>query len=287
MNFLLNASNDSLSSFFFDIKSVFATNFTGIGAVKSVVEILLLTVVFMFLLKFFKGKKASAIFIGVVLCFVVIVLADVFEFNAIYKLFSTFVDFGALAILIIFHPEIRDALEHLGVGSISGIMNFSDRKKKKEMYYNVIEQICAAVKELSLESTGALIVIERTTRLSDVISTGVVINADVHSLLIRNLFYNKSPLHDGAMVVADGKIVATGCFLPLTRRNDVDSELGTRHRAAIGISESSDSITIVVSEETGNISVAYDCTLERDFTPESLREFLMDNILRSSYDFVK
>ena len=287
MNFLLNASNNSLSSFFSDIKNVFSTNFTGLNALKSVIEILLLTIVFMFLLKFFKGKKSSAIFIGVVLCFVIIVLADIFELNAIYKLFSTFIDFGALAILIVFHPEIRDALEHLGVGSISGIMNFSDRKKKKEMYYNVIEHICSAVKELSAEYTGALIVIERTTRLSDVLGSGVAINADVNSLLIRNLFYNKAPLHDGALVISDGKIAAAGCFLPLTRRTDIDTELGTRHRAALGISESSDSITIVVSEETGHISVAYDCTLHRDFTVESLREFLMDNILKSSYDFVK
>ena len=287
MNFLLNTRNNSLSSFFYDIKDVFATNFTGIYALKSVVEILILTVLFMILLKFFKGKKSSALFIGVSLCIVVIILAKIFEFNAIYKLFSTFVDFGALALLIIFHPEIREALEHFGIGSISGLMNFSDRKKKKEMYYNVIEQICTAVKELSAESTGALIVIERTTKLSDVVSTGIVINADVNSLLIRNLFFNRSPLHDGALVISDGRIVAAGCLLPLTRRSDVDSELGTRHRAAIGISESSDSITIVVSEETGNISVAYDCTLERDFTAESLREFLMDNILKSSYDFVK
>ena len=286
MNFLLNASSN-FSSFFADIKDVFVTNFAGWGSVKSVIEILLLTVIFVFLLKFFKSKKSSAIFIGVILCFVAIMLADTFELYAIHKLLSAFIDYGALAILIIFHPEIRDALEHLGVGSISGIMNFSDRKKKKEMYYNVIENICSAVKELSSESTGALIVIERTTRLSDVLESGVPINADVNSLLIRNLFYNKAPLHDGAMVISDGRIAAVGCFLPLTRRTDVDSELGTRHRAALGISESSDSITIVVSEETGHISVAYDCTLERDFTPESLREFLMDNILKSSYDFVK
>ena len=287
MNFLLNTSDNPLSSFFSNIKNVFATNFNGINALKSVIEILLLTVVFMYLLKFFKGKKSSAIFIGVILCFAVIILADVFEFNAIYKLFSTFINYGALAILIIFHPEIRDALEHLGVGSISGIMNFSDRKKKKEMYYNVIENICSAVKDLSNEYTGALIVIERTTRISDIIGSGVIINADVNSLLIRNLFFNRSPLHDGAIVISEGKIAAAGCLLPLTRRNDVNSELGTRHRAAIGMSESSDAITIVVSEETGNISVAYDCTLERDFTAESLREFLMDNLLKSSYDFVK
>ena len=287
MNFLLNTLNNSISSFFYDIKDVFATNFTGIYAVKSIVEILIIAVVFMILLKFFKGKKSGAIFLGVFLCFVIIILSDIFEFNAIYRLFSTFVDFGALAILIIFHPEIREALEHFGSGSISGIMNFSDRKKKKELYYNVIENICTAVKELSSESTGALIVIERTTRLSDIIATGVVVNADVNSMLIRNLFYNRAPLHDGAVVISDGKIAAAGCFLPLTRRNDVDSQLGTRHRAAIGISESSDSLTIVVSEETGNISVAYDCTLERDFTAESLREFLLENLLKSSYDFVK
>ena len=121
--------------------------------------------------------------------------------------------------------------------------------------------------------------ITRTTQFDDVINTGVKINADVNPYLLRNLFFNKAPLHDGAVIIDDGRIAAAGCLLPLTRRTDVDGDLGTRHRAALGMSEVSDAIIVIVSEETGIVSVAYDCTLTRNFTPESLRKFLLHKIL--------
>ena len=129
--------------------------------------------------------------------------------------------------------------------------------------------------------------IERTTRLDEITETGVLIHADVNSFLIRNLFFNKAPLHDGAIVIQEAKIVAAGCLLPLTRRSDVDTDLGTRHRAAIGMSESSDAIVIVVSEETGRISVAHDCSLMRDFTEDSLRAYLNKKICHSVGDKLK
>jgi diadenylate cyclase len=179
-------------------------------------------------------------------------------------------------ITIIFQPEIRDALERFGTGARSGLMSFGDRKKKKELYYSVIENICDAVKEMAAEYTGALIVIERTTRLSDIARTGITINSDVNALLIRNLFFNKAPLHDGAIVIMDAKIAAAGCFLPLTRRSDIDPDLGTRNRAALGMSETSDAIIIVVSEETGTISAAVEGTLRRNYDYNTLKKALMD-----------
>ena len=246
------------------------------------IEILILSVFLFFAFKFLKGRKAGALIIGILICFILLFVSNLFELNVLNSILSSIVGSGTLVIIVIFQPEIREALERIGSGSIHGIMSFSDRKKKKELYYNVIEHICEAVKEMSHESTGALIVIERTTGLAEIINTGIVLNADVSSSLIRNLFYNRAPLHDGAVVISEGRIAAAGCFLPLTRRNDVDPDLGTRHRAALGISESSDALTIVVSEETGMISVAYDCTLTRGLTYDDLKLFLNENLLRTS-----
>lgn len=250
--------------------------------VKDAVEILALAVLFFLAFRFLKGRKAGALIIGIAVCEILMVVSDYFDLKVLYAIFSSILGSGTLVIIVLFQPEIREALERIGNGSIHSIMSFSDRKKKKELYYNVIDNICIAVKELSNNFTGALIVIERTTRLSDIIGTGIVLNADVSSSLLRNLFYNRAPLHDGAVVISEGRLAAAGCFLPLSRRNDIDPDLGTRHRAAIGMSETSDSVTIIVSEETGAISVAYDCTLTRDMTNEDLRDFLNEIILRGS-----
>ena len=199
-------------------------------------------------------------------------------------IFSGVFQIGAFALLIIFQPEIRDALERVGSGSLEGIKNFTDSKKKKQLYYSVITNVCTAVSNLSNSKTGALIVIARTTNLADIIQTGITIDANVNSSLLRNLFYDKAPLHDGAVIIDETRIVAAGCLLPLTRRTDVDSDLGTRHRAAIGMSETSDSITIVVSEETGSISIAYDCSFTRNHTTDSLRHFLMNKLRKTQGD---
>lgn len=251
-------------------------------SVGDAIEILILSAVFFLTFRFLKSRKAGALIIGITVCVILYAISSIFEFEVLGAVFGSIIGSGTVVIIIIFQPEIREALEKIGSGSIHGIMSFSDRRKKKELYYSVIDNIYSAVKDLSAESTGALIVLERTTRLSDIVHTGIVINADVNASLLRNLFYNKAPLHDGAVVITDAKIAAAGCFLPLTRRSDVDPNLGTRHRAAIGMSESSDAIVIVVSEETGAISVAHDCSLRRGLTPEELRSFLMENIIRAS-----
>ena len=249
---------------------------------KDIIEIIIIAAMLFLAFQLLKGRKAGALVTGLVVISGLSVLSSLLNFNVLYKLFSTILGSGLLVIIIIFQPEIRDALEKIGNGSLKGIMSFSDRKKKKEQYLNAIENICSAVSELSRESTGALIVIERSISLSDVIKMGVVIDANVNDLLIRNLFYNKAPLHDGAVVISGDKILAAGCFLPLTQRVDLDSSLGTRHRAAIGMAERSDAIVIVVSEETGGISLAYDFSLVRNVKPKELKEFLLENVLRIS-----
>ena len=269
MNFMLN----TLANDFGDIGNKVLGVLSGFGW-EDAVEILVLTVIIFFAFRFLKGRKAGALIVGILVCTLVLALSTIFELTVLYKIFDGIASWGMLVILIIFQPEIRDALERIGSGSIHGIMSFSDRKKKKEQNQMVIDNVLSAVKDLSEDSTGALIVIERTTALTDIMQTGITINADVGHSLIKNLFFNKAPLHDGAVIIAEGRIAAAGCFLPLTRRSDVDPDLGTRHRAAIGMSESSDAVVIVVSEETGGISVAVNGKFKLGLTAQQLEEIL-------------
>ena len=248
--------------------------------IKDFIEIIILAGIIFLAFQLLKGRKAGALATGLIVLACLSFLANVLKFEVLYSLFSTILGSGLLVVIIIFQPEIRDALEKIGNGSLKGIMSFSDRKKKKEQYRNSIDYICSAVSDLAKESTGALIVVERSIRLSDVTKTGVVIDSNVNDLLIRNLFYDKAPLHDGAIVISGDRIVAAGCFLPLTQRVDLDSSLGTRHRAAMGMAERSDAIVIVVSEETGVISVAYDFSLERNLKPSDLKKFLQEHVLK-------
>lgn len=250
-------------------------------SIKDLIEIIILAGLIFLAFRLFRGRKAGALVTGLVVIAGLSALSSLLKFTVLYKLFSTILGSGLFVVIIIFQPEIRDALEKIGAGSLKGIMSISDRKKKKEQHFNAIENICSAVKELSRDSTGALIVIERSILLSDVVKTGVNIDANVNDLLLRNLFFNRSPLHDGAVVVSGDKIVAAGCFLPLTQRVDLDSSLGTRHRAAIGIAERSDAVVIVVSEETGGISIAYDFTLLRNVSSTELKAFLHEHVLRN------
>lgn len=282
MNFLFSAVEYGYR----DIPTVFRELFSAFRdfGPRDAVDILFLSALLFLTFRFIRGRKAGALIMGIAVCVVVWFVSFIFRLQAINYVFSGIFKIGAIAVVIIFQPEIRDALEKLGSGSMSGIMLISDQKKKRQLYYNAVQQVCLAVGDLAKTKTGALIVIERTTKLDDVIQTGVTINADVNSFLLRNLFFNKAPLHDGAVVIDDGRIAAAGCLLPLTRRSDIDSDLGTRHRAAIGLSETSDAITVVVSEETGIISVAYDCTLTRNYTPDSLRRFLNEKLLHSKTD---
>ena len=245
-------------------------------------DISLMTVFFVIAFKFLRSRKAGALIVGIVVCLITLLVAQLLDLDGIEFILSAIFQVGILVLIILFQPEIRDALEKLGSGSISGFMSLREQRDKNQQYKNVIENVTSAVRELSETKTGALIVIERTTKLDDITHTGITINADVNSFLIRNIFFNKAPLHDGAIVIEGDRITTAGCLLPLTKRNDVDGDLGTRHRAALGMSESSDAVIIVVSEETGNVSVAFDCALIRGFTPDSLRRYLFKKLLKVS-----
>ncbi len=278
MNILMHSSirrlTERFSSFFDSAKNSFR-NFGFLDAL----DILLLAALLYFLFRFVINRKSHTILIGIGISLIFYLVTIIFDLSGTNFILDSVFRMGGLAFLILFQPEIRDTFEKIGTGALSGLAIFGDRKKK-EAAYLAIEQICIAVTDLSKTRTGALIVISQTTKIDDVVQTGIVINADVNSFLLRNLFFNKAPLHDGAVIIDDARIAAAGCLLPLTRRSDVDSDLGTRHRAAIGLSEISDAVIIVVSEETGIISVANDCALTRNFTPESLKSYLMQKMLR-------
>ena len=281
MNFLLETAQaglkDSFLSFVDYCKNAFI-NFSLLDAL----DIIFLALILGFLIRFIKTRKAGALLTGIAICALILFASALLGLDSINFVFSGIFKFGPIAILIIFQPEIREALEKVGSSPLNKIMNFGEQKKRKQLFYTSIDAICNAVGELSASKTGALIVIEKNTQLGDITKTGTILKAEVSAPLIRNIFFNKAPLHDGALVVVDGKIEAAGCLLPLSRRMDVDSNLGTRHRAAIGMSEISDAVTIVVSEETGVVSVAYDCTLTRNYTIQTLRNYLTKMLMKET-----
>ncbi len=278
MKFFLDVALDGFGGLFSEFWS-FLKNVIVDISVADIVDIAILSLILFFAYRFIRGRKAGALLVGILICFILMFASLLFGLDATHFIFSQIFNIGILAILVIFQPEIRDALEKIGSGSIGSIINLSEHKRQRMVYQSAINNICSAVNDLSASKTGALIVISKTTKLDDIVESGITINADVNSSLLRNLFYNKAPLHDGAVVIDEARIVAASCLLPLTRRLDVDSDLGTRHRAAIGMSETSDAVVIVVSEETGTISVAYDCALTRDYNYETLKRFLYEKIL--------
>lgn len=274
MNFLLDSGASSAINKFGNLWQGIKDAFSAFSLLD-VIDILFLSFIFLCMFKFIKGKKGAALIFGIAICLFAWFVSYYLELSGVYFIFSKVFEIGVIALIIIFQPELREVLERIGSGPLNSILNFGDQKKKQQLYYKAVDDICAAISDLSRTKTGALIVLSRNTVLDDVINTGVTINADVNSFLIRNLFFNKAPLHDGAVVIDEARVVSAGCLLPLTRRQDIDGDLGTRHRAAVGMSEVSDAIIIVVSEETGIISVASDCTLTRNYTPDTLRSLLL------------
>lgn len=242
------------------------------------IDIILVSVVFYYAIKFIWERRAGKLAIGMLILVILQLASDIFGLTTIGFLMKNLFQVGIIALIIIFQPEVRSALEKIGsvqVGGVRGIISFNDAKNSAQLN-QMLENVCMAVCDLALDKTGALIVFERSTKLGDYIRSGTVINADVSQRLIKNIFFNKSPLHDGAMVIKEGRIHAAGCFLPLPTNNNIDRDFGTRHRAAIGMSENSDALVVVVSEETGTISVAREGELKRNYDYRSLYNELVE-----------
>ncbi len=231
--------------------------------------------------KVVKGSRAWQLIKGIVLLIVATWVSGLFNLKILNWILTGIMNLGVIAIIVIFQPELRRALEQLGTNKLTkffGIDKDISTKTKEDIYKIVI-----AATELSKTKTGALIVIERDIKIQDIIAGGIPMNADVSPQLLVNIFEPKTPLHDGAVVISGNKIAAAACVLPLADDKDIAKELGTRHRAAIGISKESDSIVVVVSEETGKISVAKDGTLIADVREDVLKKILISNIVTKRF----
>lgn len=250
--------------------------------IKDIFDILILSFILFFVFSFIMDRRAGKLALGLVFVILILMIGNIFEMRAITFIFQNFYQAGIIAIIIVFQPELRTALEKVGTAPISNIKNMSVDIKNTSYISNAISIISEAVCDLSMEKTGALIVIERSTKLGDHIKTGTILNAQLTTPLLKNVFFNKAPLHDGAVILRNYRIFSAGCFLPLSTKEDIISDLGTRHRAAIGISELSDAIVIVVSEETGNISIANNGTLKRNYSYKTLKAELSRQLLPST-----
>ncbi|MBE6686999.1 MAG: TIGR00159 family protein [Ruminococcaceae bacterium] len=241
--------------------------------VADILDILIVSVLIYYVYLFIRERRAGKLATGLIVLLLVQVISSLFGFPVLGYFMSNVLQIGLIAAVIIFQPELRSILESVGGDSIKGLKSIGEDKDAIQRA-RFIDAVCEAANEMSMSKTGALMVIERSTKLGDIISTGTVINADSSSMLLRNIFFNKSPLHDGAVVIRDMRIYAAGCLLPLATKNNITKELGTRHRAAIGVSEASDAIVIVVSEETGTISVARRGRLIREYDSVRLKSEL-------------
>lgn len=239
-------------------------------SVNDMLDIAIVSVIFFYVIKFIRERRAGKLAVGVLLLLAAEMLSNLLELATVQFILENVLQVGIIALIVLFQPELRSMLESMGGESLKSLKSIREQKDTQQLT-NMIESLCSAVSDLSASATGALIVIERSTKLGDVIRSGTVVNADASSFLIKNIFFKNSPLHDGAMIIRDDRVYAAGCLLPLSQRADIIRDLGTRHRAAIGMSENSDAVIIVVSEETGTVSLARDGYLKRGYDSDTLR----------------
>ena len=231
--------------------------------------------------KIVRGSRAWQLIKGIAFLLIITWASSILRLKILNSILTGIMNWGVIALIVLFQPELRRALEQLGTNKFTkflGIESDIATKTKEDIYKVVI-----AATELSKSKTGALIVLERDINIQDIISTGVPMNSEVSPQLLVNIFTPKTPLHDGAVIISNNKIAAAACVLPLADDADIAKELGTRHRAAIGISKESDSIVVVISEETGKISVAKDGTLIADVKEDVLKKILISNIVTKRF----
>jgi len=244
--------------------------------VADAIDIAVVAILLYFVFKFIRDRRAGKLAAGIVTLLLLLAVSDLVKMRVMSYLMQNVFQIGIIAVLIVFQPELRAVLEKVGGGSLKGVRNFGDFKGSDSGIISVIDDVSQAVCELAETKTGVLIVIERTTRLGDLILTGTVVDSAVSVPLIKNIFFKNSPLHDGAVIVRDNRLYAAGCLLPLSSSQDITRDLGTRHRAAIGMSENSDAVVIVVSEETGTVSIAAEGKLTRGYNKDSLTKSLTE-----------
>lgn len=249
-----------------------------------IIFIIDISLVLFLAIKFFqivKGTRVWQLLKGIIVLILATILSDLINLKTLNYILTSIMTYGVILIIVIFQPELRRALEQLGTSKISKFFGIDKdiATKTKESIYKIV----IAVQELAKNKIGALIVIERDIKLGDIIDTGVILDAEISPQLLVNIFNPKTPLHDGAVIISGNKIMAGACMLPLSDDKNISKGLGTRHRSAIGMSKESDSIVVVVSEETGKVSIAKNGTLIVDLKEDALKQILIKNVITKRF----
>ena len=244
--------------------------------INDIIDIAIVAYIFYKIFMFIKDTRAEQVFKGIILLLLATSLSEAFKLHTLNWILLRTLDLGFIAALIIFQPELRAGLEHIGRTNFNIFLksnNVSD-----DNLNTTIEEIVEALYSLSRQKIGALIIMERQTKIGEIINTGTSVDGEVSRQLLINIFIPNTPLHDGAVVIRESKIKAAACFLPLTESKDLSKDLGTRHRAAVGVSEVSDCISLIVSEETGDVSIAKSGKLYRNVSRERMTNILKNNL---------
>lgn len=253
-------------------------------SVQDAIDIAIVAVLVYKLIKIINRSNAGQVVKGIVVLIVVMQLAEMCGLRMISFLLENTMQLGLLALVIVFQPELRRALQQMGR---SRFPQFTDREENSRIMEKAITQTVEACSAMSWARDGALIVFQRSIMLNDIVKTGTVLDGEPSAEFIKNIFYPKAPLHDGAVVIQKGRVAAAGCVLPLSTNTNLSKELGTRHRAGVGMSENSDAVVVIVSEETGSISVAIGGMLKRHLAPETLEKLLRNELMPKTDDSKK
>ena len=250
-------------------------------SVFDLIDILIMAFIIYKVIMFIRRTSTGAVAKGILLLLVALLVSGALQLNTVNFLMGRIVEYGALALVILFQPEIRRFLEQMGRTNLGEVFTHAEERNELD---SAITQTVDAYTSLSKSKTGALMVFERKNMLEDAIKTGTALDCSVNAELLKNIFWNKAPLHDGAVIVRGGRIVGAGCMLPMSGNVNLSRELGMRHRAGIGASEHTDAVVAIVSEETGSISVAVGGMLKRHLAPETLERLLRNELLPEQED---
>lgn len=261
------------------ISEFFSSTFNYFSTISAwdIVDIVIVAYIIYEVIKVVRSTSSSNLAKGILVLIVAIWLSSVLNLTMINFLLRKVVEIGLIALVVIFQPELRKLLAKVGSSKVYGL--FSAKEKEKTTVEAAIMQTVLACEQMAKTKTGALIIFERNMLLSDIMATGTLIDADTTAELVKNVFYPKAPLHDGAMVLRNGRIAAAGCVLPLTNKTNLSKDLGMRHRAGIGVSEQTDAVVVIVSEETGAISIAIEGMLKRNLKHDTFEKILRTELL--------
>lgn len=261
-----------------DFLSVYIPFKEPLEALRSLIDISIVSYLTFKLIQLVKETRAWQLVKGIVVILITTIVSQALELRTLAYILNKTIELAGFALVVVFQPELRRGLEQIGRSNFKDFFKFDEKDDVINTTFT-IEEIVKAATELSRTQTGALIVVERETKLGEIINTGTKLDSSVSAELIMNIFTPNTPLHDGALILRENKLKSAACFLPLTDNPNLSKELGTRHRAALGITEVSDCIAVVVSEETGKISYALNGGLSRNLTPDILRKALNKNLL--------